>query len=96
MANKGLIDPVKGGTTMVIHGVVTRVDSITDEKTGEEKNMVYVEFWGGNKYLVTPKGSDFDKLKVGQSVEVHQSYSFGKNGARPSGNPVLVEAKASA
>jgi len=75
---------------MVTHGEVTRVDSLTDKETGEEKTLVYVEWWGGSKYFVVSKGTNFDRLKVGQRVEIYQSYSFGKNGARPSGDPMLT------
>ncbi|GEM_PF-3854496 len=84
------IDAAQGGAALLVYGRVSSSRASTDQSTGEVKHFVQIEWWGGNKYFITDPASDLAKVKEGDMVELHQPYTFGKNGARQNGDPLLI------
>lgn len=88
--NISCISPTKGGCALVIRGEVSKLNQITDEKSGEVKGLVEISWWGGSKYFVVPLSHDLMRAQVGSPIELHQPYTHGKSGFRADGPPVIA------
>lgn len=87
--NISCISPTKGGCALVIRGEVSKLNQITDEKSGEVKGLVEISWWGGSKFFVVPLSHDLMRAQVGSPIELHQPYTIGKNGFRADGTPTV-------
>ena len=61
-----LVNPTKGGAALVLRGEVTKVNTITDEKTQQPKSLVEVSWWGGSNFFVVEPTNKLAAVPAGR------------------------------